>query len=126
MAYNSYGNYWWNTPQAMPTVAQPVSGNYFAWVQGEQAAQAYQVAPGSTVMLMDSDRPVLYMKSADNTGRPSPMQKMYLVSEEDYNKIQNGINSSDFITKEEFNQLKEELESKFVIRKDFRNGKSSV
>lgn len=123
MAFNYPNNYAYAGGYAYQ---QPVQTNYFAWVQGEAAAQAYQVAPGSTVMLMDSENPVLYMKSADSTGRPSPMQKMYLVSEEDYNKIQNGSNSSDYVTKEDLQKALDEISSKFVIRKEYRNAKSSV
>lgn len=118
-AYN-YGQPQYSWSQPTPAT------NYFAWVQGEAAAQAFQVAPGSTVMLMDSENPVLYMKSADNTGRPSPMQKMYLVSEEDYNKIQNEPKNSDFVTKEDLQKAIDEINTKFVIRKEYRNGKSSV
>ena len=74
--YSYTGGY--NFPQSNPQ-------NYFAWVQGEAAALAFQVAPNSTVVLMDSEKPVMYMKSADSTGRPGQMVKQYLVSEEEYN-----------------------------------------
>ena len=61
--YNSY-----------TTVQQPSVGNSFVWVQGEEAAKAYPVAPNSSVILFDSENPVLYIKQADATGRPLPMQ----------------------------------------------------
>lgn len=110
---NPYGYNWANN--------QPMTQNSFAWVQGEAAAQAYQVAPGSTVMLMDSDRPILYMKSADSTGRPGAMVKQYLVSEEEYNKLQNGSNSSNMVTKEEFEAAVSEIKEKYVLKKEYRN-----
>lgn len=41
------------------------------WVQGDAGAKSYLVAPGSTVLLMDSDSSRFYIKSADNAGMPS-------------------------------------------------------
>ena len=45
--------------------------NGLIWVQGEAAAKAYLVAPGSTVQLWDSEERVIYLKSADASGMPS-------------------------------------------------------
>lgn len=100
---------------------QPFQPNYFAWVQGEAAAQAYQVAPNSTVVLLDSEQPVLYMKSADATGRPGQMVKQYLVTEEQYRQIQNGTNSSEFVSKEEFEKAIADIQERYVLRKEYRN-----
>jgi len=41
------------------------------WVQGEAGAKSYLVAPGSTVVLWDSEAQTVYIKSADATGMPS-------------------------------------------------------
>lgn len=41
------------------------------WVQGESGAKAYIVAPNSTVVLWDSENPVIYIKSADMSGLPT-------------------------------------------------------
>ena len=94
MPYN-YGNYygngnWWNYPQnqiapqysQMPVQQyqqQNVNTNTFAWVQGEAGAKAYHVDPGQSVLLMDSENAVLYMKSADAAGRPLPIEAYDLV-----------------------------------------------
>ena len=49
------------------------------------------------------------------------MQKRYMVTEEDYKKIQNGKNlsadSEIYVTKEYFDQKISELENKFVIKR---------
>lgn len=59
-----------NTP--IPAVNQPPQTNQgLLWVQGENAARSYLVAPNSTVLLMDSDASRFYLKSADNVGMPS-------------------------------------------------------
>lgn len=119
-------------PQMTQPIPQPQVSNSFAWVQGEASAKAYPVAPGNTILLMDSEAPVLYMKSTDLTGKPLPMETRYLVSKEEYDKIQNGSkieNSMDnYVTKEELNQYINDAEKKFVLRKrgGADNGKSSV
>lgn len=45
--------------------------NQLIWVQGEEAAKAYMVAPNSTMVLWDTDLPVIYLKQCDSMGRPS-------------------------------------------------------
>ena len=91
---NYYTNHGWvTTPPYQPQSVTPVqqqTQNTFAWIQGEDAARSYPVAPGNTIVLIDSEKPIMYMKTADLSGRPQPMQVRYLVSKEDYDKIQNG------------------------------------
>lgn len=41
----------------------------YAFVNGIEGAKAYQVMPNQTMLLMDSDRPVVFMKTADNVGK---------------------------------------------------------
>lgn len=75
----------------------------------------------AAVILLDSEMPVMYMKSADYTGRPSAMVKRYLVTEEEYMRIQNQEKISpnnDYVTKEDLKAFMEEAERKFVIRKE--------
>ena len=59
-------------PMAQPAMPQPQSGNGLIWVQGEAGAKSYLVAANSTVMLMDSEADVFYLKSADASGMPMP------------------------------------------------------
>ena len=56
--------------QLQPMPQQPAN-NGIIWVQGEEGAKAYMVAPGNTVQLWDSENPVIYLKSADMSGIPS-------------------------------------------------------
>ena len=41
------------------------------WVVGKASADAYPMAPNGRVMLMDSQEPILYVKTTDPMGRPS-------------------------------------------------------
>lgn len=121
---NYYPTY--NGPYTVPQTVAPIQNqpqvqNTFAWIQGEEAARNYPVAPGNTIVLIESDKPIMYMKSADLSGRPQPIQIRYLVSEEDYRKIQNGsnlqINDDTYVTKEYFEKKMSELDNKFVIKR---------
>lgn len=57
-----------NQPQTQP---QSNNQNNIIWVQGEEGAKAFLVGAGNTVILWDSENPVIYIKSADMNGVPS-------------------------------------------------------
>lgn len=129
--YNPYTNSFWNGQNYIPqgnawqSMQNPM--NTFAWVQGEAAAKAFACAPASSVVLMDTENPVLYMKSTDQNGRPLEMQKRYLITEEEYTKLQNGSNNLDnreCVTKEDFDKFVADVNERFVLKKEYRtNGK---
>ena len=41
------------------------------WVSGRQEADSFLVAPNSAVALWDTNNPVIYLRKADSTGKPS-------------------------------------------------------
>ena len=45
--------------------------NYYTFVNGLEGAKSYPILPGQSLMLMDVDSPVCYMKTADTTGKPT-------------------------------------------------------
>lgn len=57
--------------QQMPPVQPQQNGQSMIWVNGEQEAFGYLVAPNSAVALWDSTAPVIYLKQADASGKPS-------------------------------------------------------
>ena len=59
--------------QSYQPAAQQPQQSPILWVQGEEAAKAYMVAPGATVMLMDSEAQTVYLKSPDAQGMPLPL-----------------------------------------------------
>ena len=83
------------------------------WVQGEAGAKSYLVAPGNTVMLLDSENSTFYLKSADASGMPMPLRTF------DYtertaaaqNQPVNGAggNMDKFITRDEFERRMAEI-----------------
>lgn len=61
-------------PIVQPQVTQPVNDTGILWVQGEAGAKSWAVAPGKSVMLMDSESSTFYIKSSDNSGMPMPLR----------------------------------------------------
>ena len=58
-------------PMYQAPVMQTQQSSGLVWVQGEQAAKSYLVAPNTTIPLWDSEDKVIYLKSADPSGMPS-------------------------------------------------------
>lgn len=57
----------------MPS-ANPMAGNVqngMIWVSGRQEADGFLIAPNSAVALWDANNPVVYLRKADSTGKPS-------------------------------------------------------
>lgn len=86
MAYNNYfpasyqPNYYAVNPyQAQypapapqqPVQTQPQNQSSILWVRNNQEAAMYPVAPNNAVALWDSGAPVIYLKQADASGKPS-------------------------------------------------------
>lgn len=74
-----YGNY----PPRQAT-------NTYAFVNGLEGAKSFIVQPNQTVLLMDSDQPVCYMKNANGIGQSSLRYfKLVEVSENDIRNLSN-------------------------------------
>lgn len=59
----------------IPQMQQPAQSNQsLIYVQGEAAAKSWMVGAGQSVLLMDSENPVFYIKSADASGIPLPLR----------------------------------------------------
>ena len=99
-----------------PTVQQPVNENGILWVQGEAGAKSWAVAPGKSVMLMDSEANTFYIKSSDASGMPMPL-RIFDYTERTVQQMSNHpqvmqqpeIDTSKFVTREEFDKKLTEL-----------------
>lgn len=80
--YNQYVNPQMQTPVQPQYPAQQNQVTHVIWVQGSQAALSYQLAPLEKVFFMDCEEPVLYVREADQTGKPLPMETYDLVKHE--------------------------------------------
>lgn len=111
--YPQYNNYT-QQPQIIPQPMQQQNDNGILWVQGEAGAKSWAVAPGKSVMLMDSESNTFYIKSSDQSGMPMPLRifdyQERNVQQNQSQVVQNKeIDTSQFITREEFNKCIAEL-----------------
>lgn len=121
MAYNNYfPQYYPNAmqnqqmmPQApqMVSNAQQASSGGIIWVQGEASAKAYPVASGQSVLLMDSEDSVMYIKSTDQSGMPQPL-RIFEYTERTNKKSESGFLSKkpeDYVSRAEFDEFRESV-----------------
>ena len=112
--------------QPQPVVQQPVNDNGILWVQGEAGAKSWAVAPGKSVMLMDSEANTFYIKSSDPSGMPMPL-RIFDYTERNTQQLPQPqvaphieFDTSQFVTKEELEQKLNEL---MTNRKEHRREK---
>lgn len=102
MANYNYSNYPYGMPYYMPQnfnnlnnnnmmqnqMQQPQANNYF-YVNGIIGAKSFQMQPNQTVMLMDSDSPMCYMKQTNSMGQATLRYfKLVEISEDDLKTAQ--------------------------------------
>ena len=103
-------------PVQMP--AQPVqqpqqNNNGILWVSGEVGAKSYLVAPGTSVLLMDSESEKFYIKSTDVSGMPQPLRTF------EYHEVGSQMPpkqpvqnmDSKYVTRQEYDDLKGKYEA---------------
>ena len=96
----------------MPMQQPRQDQNGLTWVQGEAGAKSWFVAPGCTVLLMDSENQRFYLKSADMNGMPSLRTFEYTEIGAQRPEQQPSGNSGNFVTAEEFAGFKSEVMKK--------------
>lgn len=107
--YTVTNPYLYNQPQQqvqvpVQQVQQPQQGG-INWVQGEAGAKSFVVGAGQSVMLMDSENSVFYIKSTDASGMPLPLRIFdYTERVQNNNPISNPVENiqDKYVTKEEF------------------------
>ena len=99
----------------MQTPQAPQNANGLIWVQGEQAAKSYLVAPNTTVQLWDSEEKVIYLKSADASGMPS-MKILDYTIRGDAN-AQAVVPVAEYATKDDLKALEEKIREELGRRR---------
>lgn len=95
--YNNYNGYNFNQyPQ------QPQS-NQYAFVNGIEGAKSYQMQPNQTVLLMDSDASVCYMKQSNSIGQ-STLRYFKLV-ETSEQELRGVTPQTEYVLKSDFDTL---------------------
>ena len=109
-----------NAVTSQPAPQQPMQqqSSQIIWVSGEAGAKSYLVAPGNTVMLLDAENSVFYLKSADASGMPLPL-RIFDYKERTTTAQQafggsvtaESLNLDNFVTRKEFDELKASIAS---------------
>ena len=107
-SYYSGANMPYNAPNS-PSNAPQGQNSQITWVQGEAAAKAYPVGSGQSVLLMDSEDNVFYIKSTDQSGMPQPL-RVFEYSEKTAQKAAgNAVVSDEYVTRSEFEAFKQTI-----------------
>ena len=126
-----------NTNQMQNAVVQPSvpsqpmqqQSSQIIWVSGEAGAKSYLVAPGNTVMLLDAENSVFYLKSADASGMPLPLRifdykARTTMAQQAFGGAVTGesVNLDNFVTRKEF----EELRASIALQSNSKNNLTEV
>ena len=101
----------YNSAQAAPTVppVPAISARQVHQVQGWKGAEDYSLRPNESELLQDADTNVIFFKACDANG----MVKLRALEWNDvtdrYTNPPPAIDTSGFVSKEEFNSFKSEL-----------------
>lgn len=97
--------------QQYQPMQQPAQSNQsLIYVQGEAAAKSWMVGAGQSVLLMDSESPIFYIKSADASGIPLPL-RVFDYTERTQNTSQNVPQAT--------NPAQIDLDGKYVTRAEY-------
>ena len=133
-------------PQASyPTPYMQAPSLSVAYTQGEVGARSYLVAPNNTVVLLDSDtidtdNPVIYIKSTGVDGKPQPMRRIIgtssypndqgLFTASQIESTQSNIDLSAYSTKKEIdselNNINEKIDCLDSIISDLSQNINSI
>ena len=111
MPYYSYPMYQMPAQDQLSQLRQayqptPPQQQGILWVQGEEAAKAYMVAPGATVLLMDSEGQSFYLKSTDPQGMPLPLRIFDYIERTTQKPLEQPQTlTGEFVTRAEFEAL---------------------
>lgn len=96
----------------MPQNSVQNSSNGITWVLGENAAKSFPVGAGQTVVLMDREEPIMYMKSVDQSGMPLPL-RIFDITERTSGKqspnVTKEVTTNDYVSRKEFDEFRESV-----------------
>ena len=91
-------------PMQQPVQQNPIAQGGVHWVNGEQEARGYLIAPNAAVALWDSSAPTVYLKQSDASGKPT--LKIYdLVERAETPRTAPQEKGVEFVTRKEFDAL---------------------
>lgn len=103
--YSPYGSVYPNYYQ------QPIT-NQYAFVNGFEGAKAFQVQPNQMVMLLDSDNPIVYKKTANSLGQCN-IEAFKLVPIKEEKPTNN-----EYVLKQDFDELVKRIDELTANKKE--------
>lgn len=88
----------------MPLMQNPVAQGGVQWVAGRPEAENWLIAPNSAIALWDSTAPVVYLKQADASGKPT-LKTYDLVERAETPRTAPQEKGVEFVTRKEFDAL---------------------
>ena len=117
MSYNYYPPYYTG---AQPTTYQQNSG--IIWVQGENAAKAYPVSAGQSLLLMDTEDNVMYIKSTDQSGMPLPLRVFEYKERTAKKEVPQ---TTEYVSRDEFEKFKDEMRRRRKVEEPVKETKNA-
>ena len=111
-----------NQLQQMNPYQQNQNSNQIQYVNGIESANAYQMSPNSSVLLMDNNLPRFYVKTTDAAGMASV--KTFEFHEYVEQKPEE-INPELYVTRKEFEELKKMIQEKETAHESVKNVRES-
>ena len=123
--YNNYPQYYQQQymPQMINNNQAQQQNDGITWVQGENSAKSYPVAAGRSVLLMDSESPVMYIKSTDQSGVPLPL-RIFDYKERSQSTSNAHEQKTDYISRNEFDAFRNEFRVELRQSKQTTNNQS--
>ena len=97
--------------QQQNTTVQPSVQGGINWIQGEQAAKSYLVAPNNSVVLFDSESQSIYIKSADASGMPSMKILDYTIRDINKPTTNSADNIAIYATKDQIEEINDQIKT---------------
>lgn len=99
-----------------PQPQQPQSNTY-AFVNGIEGAKSYPMGPNQTVMLMDSENPIAYMKQSNGMGQAT-LKYFRLVETSEAELRGASKSSSEYVSKADFEALRKRVDEMLATKKE--------
>ena len=87
--------------------------NHYAFVNGIEGAKSFQVSPNQTMLLMDSDSPIVFKKTTNNIGQSTiEYFKLVQIKESEAREIitPQVNNGGEYVLKSDFDELNKKLD----------------
>ena len=95
-----------------PMYYQPQQMKQYAFVNGIEGAKAFQMPSNQTILLMDSEKPVAFMKTTDNLGKACLRYfNLIEINENDAIKLYMPQPQPEYALKSDIDVLNEKLDS---------------